>query len=96
VKRSVYKVLVVKPEGKRPHGRHRRKWEDNVKMDFQNVRCGSLTGSMCVMMAEVAGTSQYIDEQPGSIKSKEFLDQLRAVSVWRRTVLLGVSKSLIK
>ena len=68
---------MVKPEGKRPHWRHRRKWEDKDKMDFQNVRCGSLTGSMLVMMGEVSGTSQYSDEHSGSIKSKEFLDQLR-------------------
>jgi len=69
---------VVKREGKRPHGRHRRKCEDNVQMEFQNVRCGSLTGSMWVRMGEVAGTSEYSDEHSGSIKSKEFLDQLRA------------------
>ena len=28
-----------KPEGKRPLGRPRRRWEDNIKMDFQEVRC---------------------------------------------------------
>ena len=31
-----------KPEGKRPFGRHRRKWEDNIKMDFQEVGCGGM------------------------------------------------------
>ena len=77
MKRSVYKVLLVKPEGKRPHGRHRRKWEDNVKMDLQNVRCCALTGSMWVRMGEVAGTSEYSDEHSGSIKSREFLEHLR-------------------
>jgi hypothetical protein len=35
--RSVYRVLVVKPEGKRPLGRTRRRWEDNIKMDLQKV-----------------------------------------------------------
>ena len=29
-----------KPEGKRPLGRHRRRWEDNIKMDLQEVGCG--------------------------------------------------------
>ena len=29
-----------KPEGKRPLGRHRRRWEDNIKMDLQDVGCG--------------------------------------------------------
>jgi hypothetical protein len=38
--RGVYRVLVGKPEGKRPLGRSRRRWEDNIKMDFQEVRGG--------------------------------------------------------
>jgi len=38
----VYRVLVVKPEGKRPLGRPSRKWEDNIKMDLQEVVCGSM------------------------------------------------------
>ena len=37
--RSVYRVLVGKPEGKRPLGRPIRRWEDNIKMDVQEVRC---------------------------------------------------------
>jgi hypothetical protein len=40
--RGVYKVLVRKPEGKRPLGRPRRTWEDNIKMDLQEVGCGSM------------------------------------------------------
>jgi hypothetical protein len=32
--RGVYRVLVGKPEGKRTLGRYRRRWEDNIKMDF--------------------------------------------------------------
>jgi hypothetical protein len=38
--RRVHRVLVGKPEGKRPLGRHRRRWEDNVKMDVQEVGGG--------------------------------------------------------
>jgi hypothetical protein len=38
--RCVYKVLVGKPEGKRPLGRPRRRWEDNIRMDLQEVVCG--------------------------------------------------------
>jgi len=37
---SAYRVLVGKPEGKRPLGRPRRRWEDNIKMDLQEVKCG--------------------------------------------------------
>jgi hypothetical protein len=34
---GVYRVLVEKPEEKRPLGRHRHRWEDNIKMDLQEV-----------------------------------------------------------
>jgi hypothetical protein len=37
--RGVYRVLVGKPEGKIPLGRSRRRWEDNIKMDLQEVGC---------------------------------------------------------
>jgi hypothetical protein len=40
--RVIYRVLVAKPEGKRPLGRPRRGWEGNIKMDLQNVRCGDM------------------------------------------------------
>jgi len=36
-RRGLYRVLVGKPEGKKPHGRHRRRWEDNIKMDLVTV-----------------------------------------------------------
>jgi len=38
-RRGVYRILVGKPEGKKPHGRHRRRWEDNIKMGLQEVGC---------------------------------------------------------
>ena len=37
--RGVYRVLVGKPEGNRPFGRPRLRWEENIKMDLQEVRC---------------------------------------------------------
>jgi hypothetical protein len=40
--RVVYRVLVAKPEGKRPLGRHNHRWEDNIKMDLQEVGCGGM------------------------------------------------------
>jgi len=36
-RRVIYRVLVGKPEEKRPLGRPRRKWEDNIRMDLQEV-----------------------------------------------------------
>ena len=41
-RRGMCRVLVGKPEGKRPLGRPRRRWEDNIKMDLQEVGCGSM------------------------------------------------------
>ena len=38
-RRGAYRVLVWKPEGKGPLGRHRSRWENNIKMDFQKVGC---------------------------------------------------------
>ena len=39
--RGVHRVLVGKPEGKRPLGRPRRRWEDNIKMNLQEVDVGT-------------------------------------------------------
>jgi len=39
-KKGVHWILVWKPEGKRPLGRPRPRWEDNIKMDLQEVGCG--------------------------------------------------------
>jgi hypothetical protein len=36
--RGEYRILVGRPEGRRPLGRPRRRWEDNIKMDLQDVR----------------------------------------------------------
>ena len=41
-RKSVYRVLVGKPEGKRPLGRPRRRREDNIKLDLQEVGCGDM------------------------------------------------------
>jgi hypothetical protein len=42
LRREVYRVLVGKAEEKGPLGRPRRRWEYNIKMDFQDVRCGDM------------------------------------------------------
>ena len=41
-RKGVYRVLVGKPEGKRPLGRPRCRCEDNIKMDLQKVGCGGV------------------------------------------------------
>jgi len=50
--RGVYRVLVGRPEGKIQFGRHRRGWEDNIKMDFQEVGFG---GTDWIELAQVRG-----------------------------------------
>jgi hypothetical protein len=42
--RKVYKVLVGKPEGKRPLGRPRRRWEDGIRMDLREIELGVWIG----------------------------------------------------
>jgi hypothetical protein len=42
--RGAYRILVGRPEGRRPLGRPRRRWEYNIKMDLQEVERGTWTG----------------------------------------------------
>jgi len=41
-RRGVYRVLVGRPEGKRPRGRPRHRWENNIKMELQDMGCGGM------------------------------------------------------
>jgi hypothetical protein len=48
-RRGEYRALVGKPEGRRPLGRPRRRWEDNIKIDLREVGWGGAwTGSICL------------------------------------------------
>jgi hypothetical protein len=69
------RVLVEKPEGKRPLGIPRRRWEDNIKMNLQEVRggCGDWM-ERDQDRGYVVGTCEYGNELSGSIKCGEFLD----------------------
>jgi hypothetical protein len=62
---------VGKPEGKRLFGRPRRRWEDNIKMDLQEVGCG---GMDWIDMAQDRDTCACGNEPSGSIKCGEFFD----------------------
>ena len=77
-RRGVYRVLVWKPEGKRLLGRPRRRWEDNIKMDLQELGCGGYGldrgGSG---KGQVAGSCEYGNEPLDSMKCWEFLDWLK-------------------
>ena len=62
--RDVYRVLVGKPEGKSPLGRPRRRWEDNIKLDFRKWDVRTWTGSMWFRIL----TGEFGNEPSGSIK----------------------------
>ena len=66
--RGVHKVLVGKPEAKRPLWRPRRRWEDNIKMDLQEV--GGSRGDWMELAQDRdgRGTCEYGKELSGSIK----------------------------
>jgi len=51
----VYRVLVGKPEGRRPIGGTRLRREDNIKMDLQEVVCGEWTGSILLRIGTGGG-----------------------------------------
>jgi hypothetical protein len=55
-RRGAYRALVGKPEGRRPLGRPRRRWEDNIKMDLREVIWrGSWTGSIWLRIGTGGG-----------------------------------------
>jgi hypothetical protein len=67
--RNVYRVLVGKPEGKRPCGRSRHRWEDGIKMDLGEI---SWEGGVCGVdspgsgYGPLAGSCECSDEPSGS------------------------------
>ena len=91
--RGAYRVLLGKPEGKRPLGRPRRRWVDNIRMDLQEVGCGYMdwigltqdrdrwetlvSAVMNLRVPEIAGN---------------FLTSCKPVSFSRKTLHHGVSK----
>jgi hypothetical protein len=70
-KRNSYRILVGKPEGKRP----RRRWEDNIKLDLREILWG---GMDCIDLAldrrPVEGSCEHGNEPSGSIKRWEILE----------------------
>jgi len=69
--RSVYGVLVGRPEGKRPLGRPRHRWDDNIKIGFFR-ECGGRAWSGFIWLR--IGTGECGNELAGCIKCREFLE----------------------
>jgi hypothetical protein len=80
--RNVYKILVRKPEVKRPLGRYRHRWEDNIKMDCKERDCEDVDW---MQLAQDKGSCEHTNGPLHSIKGRKFLGQL-AVSFSRRGV----------
>jgi hypothetical protein len=78
----VYNVLVGKPEGKRPLGRPRRRWEDGIRMDLREIGLG-VCGLVSTVSGQgpVAGCCECDDEPSGSCATE--LVSLYLVSVSR-------------
>jgi hypothetical protein len=54
-RRGVYRVFVGKPDGRRPLGRARYRWEENIKMDLQKVGVELWIGSSCLSIVTGGG-----------------------------------------
>jgi hypothetical protein len=64
--RKVYEVLVGKPEGKRPLGRPRRRWEDGIRMDLRETGLGVWIGFDWLRTGTGGGCCECGDEPSGS------------------------------
>ena len=82
---------MAKPEGKRPLGRPRRRWEDNNKLDLQEVRCGDMDWiDLAQGRDRWRAVVNALIELSGFIKCGEFLDQLRTLQLLKKDLLHGV------
>jgi hypothetical protein len=54
-KRTAYRILVGKPEGKRPLGRPRGRWEDNIIIDLREIGCEVWTGFVWLRIETIGG-----------------------------------------
>jgi hypothetical protein len=68
--RGVYRVLVGRPEGKRPVGRPRSRWEDNIKMDLREIR---IDEANWIHLAQDKVHCKHSNKPSGSIRKQDFL-----------------------
>jgi hypothetical protein len=73
---NVYKILVGKPEGRRPLGRRRRRWKDNIKLDLKAKGCEGADSIYLSRQGPVAGSCEHGNGLSGYIKGGELFEQL--------------------
>ena len=72
--RIAYRALVGSPDGKRPLGRPKRRWEDSIKMDLEEVEWGGVNWMNWFRTGTGAGAYECGNGPSGSIKFWKFLD----------------------
>jgi len=91
--RGMYRVLVGKPEGKRPLERPRRRWVDNIGTDLQEVGCGYMDWTRLAQDRESWRTLESaVINLRVPCNAGNFLTSCKPVSFSRRTLRDGVSK----
>ena len=91
--RGVYRILVGEPGGKRPLGRPRCRWVDNIRMDLQEVGCGYMDW---IGLAQDRDRWRTLVSEVMNLRvpwnERNFLTSCKPVSFSRRTLHHGVSK----
>jgi hypothetical protein len=90
---GLYRVLVGKPEGNRPLGRPRRRWEDKIKIDLQEVGCGNMDW---IELAQDMDSWRALVNAVMNLgvpwNAGYFMASCKTVRFSRRTLLHGVSR----
>jgi len=90
---GVYRVLVWKPEGRRPLGRPRRRWVNNIRMDLQEVGCGYVDWIGLAQDRDRWRTFvSVVMNLRVPLNAANFLTNCKPVSSSRRTLHHGVNK----
>jgi hypothetical protein len=87
-KRNAYMILVGKPEGKRPLGRPRRRWVDNIKMNLREIGWDGVDWMDIAQDRHLDGSCEHGIEPPGSQNAGKFLRACTIGGSSRRTQLL--------
>jgi hypothetical protein len=89
-KRNAYRILVGKPQGKRPLGRPRCRWEDNIRIDLREIEWGGMGWTdLAQDMNQWRGLGNMVMNIP--LNAEKFLSGCATGSFSRRAQLHGVS-----